>query len=87
MMDDDYALALQLQSELFEENKSRDIGATENESGYSHQINEPTSLIDPYWELTDPNPDVRALFLQFNERFFWNRLAGIEVRWSPRMTL
>ncbi|ESO96447.1 hypothetical protein LOTGIDRAFT_73580, partial [Lottia gigantea] len=44
------------------------------------------SLVDEFWELSDPNPDIRALFLQFNERFFWGRLSGIEVKWSPRMT-
>lgn len=45
------------------------------------------SLIDPTWELIDPNPDVHTLFLTFNNQFFWGRLAGVEVRWSPRMTL
>lgn len=80
-MDEDYALALQLQSEYFMENES---------SIYSNDVGskkEPKSLVDPYWEMTDPNPDIRALFLQFNERFFWGRLSGIEVKWSPRMTL
>lgn len=47
----------------------------------------PLSLIDTQWELLDPTPDPRALFLQFNDRFFWGKLAGVEVRWSPRMTL
>ncbi|KAG1673031.1 SprT-like domain-containing protein Spartan [Nymphon striatum] len=45
------------------------------------------SLIDDYWEKADPNPDIHALFLQFNEIFFWKKLTGVEVRWSPRMTL
>jgi hypothetical protein len=35
----------------------------------------------------DPNPDIRALFLTFNDLFFFGKLAGIEVKWSPRMTL
>jgi hypothetical protein len=82
-MDDDYALALQLQSEFFE--------SGDNFHEFSNSVtkngNEPRSLVDPYWEVTDPNPDVRALFLQFNDRFFWGSLAGVEVRWSPRMTL
>ena len=76
----DYILALQLQDQLLEENELKHHDSTK----------EPTnsmSLVDPYWETTDPNPDIRALFLQFNDRFFWGRLAGIEVRWSPRMTL
>lgn len=48
---------------------------------------QPLSLIDNQWELLDPTPDPRALFLQFNDKFFWGRLAGVEVKWSPRMTL
>ena len=45
------------------------------------------SIIDPQWEVIDPSPDIHALFIQFNHRFFWGRLEGVEVRWSPRMTL
>ncbi|KER20755.1 hypothetical protein T265_10775 [Opisthorchis viverrini] len=45
------------------------------------------SLVDPMWELIDPAPDVRALFLQFNSTFFDGKLSSVEVRWSPRMTL
>lgn len=82
-MDDDYALALQLQSEFFQDSHT----ISECNDTFTKKGNEPRSLVDPYWEVTDPNPDVRALFLQFNDRFFWGRLAGIEVRWSPRMTL
>ncbi|KAL4238550.1 hypothetical protein ACF0H5_003257 [Mactra antiquata] len=82
-MDEDYALALQLQSEFFEDKDV--VLATDKHN--DHDSDEPKSLVDPYWELTDPNPDIRALFLQFNDRFFWGRLCGIEVRWSPRMTL
>ncbi|XP_060739853.1 DNA-dependent metalloprotease SPRTN [Tachysurus vachellii] len=45
------------------------------------------SIVDESWEMLDPNPDVRAMFLQFNEMFFWGKLSGVEVKWSPRMTL
>lgn len=45
------------------------------------------SVVDPSWELLDPSPDIRGLFLQFNQLFFWGKLAGVEVKWSPRMTL
>ena len=76
--DEDYILALQLQEQLNEQNTFDQA---------DQKVLKSPSLVDPYWEMTDPNPDVRALFLQFNERFFWGRLAGIEVRWSPRMTL
>ncbi|CAG0919113.1 unnamed protein product [Notodromas monacha] len=47
----------------------------------------PMSLIDPEWELIDPNPDIFSLFGEFNKRFFWGALFSVEVRWSPRMTL
>ena len=45
------------------------------------------SVVDPKWETVDPNPDVQALFLQFNDTYFWGKLLCIEVKWSPRMTL
>nr|XP_053633453.1 DNA-dependent metalloprotease SPRTN-like isoform X2 [Cherax quadricarinatus] len=45
------------------------------------------SLIDASWEMIDPNPDIHTLFLVFNDQFFWGRLSGVEVKWSPRMTL
>ena len=45
------------------------------------------SIIAPEWEDVDPTPDLHALFVQYNERFFWGKLSGCEVRWSPRMTL
>ena len=44
------------------------------------------SVVDPRWETIDPLPDARALFIEFNGKYFWNKLAGVEVRWSPRMT-
>ena len=46
----------------------------------------PLSVIDPSWELIDPIPDVRQLFLQFNDVYFGGQVAGVEVKWSPRMT-
>ncbi|XP_056150824.1 DNA-dependent metalloprotease SPRTN [Lampris incognitus] len=47
----------------------------------------PMSVVDESWELLDPNPNIRAMFLEFNETFFWGKLGGVEVKWSPRMTL
>ncbi|XP_034755586.1 sprT-like domain-containing protein Spartan [Etheostoma cragini] len=47
----------------------------------------PLSIVDASWETLDPSPDVRAMFLEFNETFFWGKLCGVEVKWSPRMTL
>ncbi|KAK1135786.1 hypothetical protein K0M31_000360 [Melipona bicolor] len=46
----------------------------------------PRTLIDHTLELIDPTPNIYTLFVQFNERFFWNVLLPVEVKWSPRMT-
>uniref|UniRef100_A0A673B4N5 DNA-dependent metalloprotease SPRTN n=1 Tax=Sphaeramia orbicularis TaxID=375764 RepID=A0A673B4N5_9TELE len=51
------------------------------------QPQRPMSVVDESWEMLDPNPDVRAMFLEFNDTFFWGKLSGVEVKWSPRMTL
>nr|XP_004659753.2 DNA-dependent metalloprotease SPRTN isoform X1 [Jaculus jaculus] len=74
-MDEDLALALRLQEEW-------DLQAALREAA-----REPLSLVDSSWELVDPTPDLRALFVQFNDRFFWGQLEAVEVKWSARMTL
>lgn len=51
------------------------------------QPERPLSIVDESWETLDPNPDVRSMFLEFNDMFFWGKLCGVEVKWSPRMTL
>ncbi|EGT39680.1 hypothetical protein CAEBREN_23268 [Caenorhabditis brenneri] len=43
------------------------------------------SVVDPSFELLDPCPDIHALFIQFDTRFFGGSLACCEVKWSPRM--
>ncbi|KAJ8270701.1 hypothetical protein GJAV_G00118250 [Gymnothorax javanicus] len=53
----------------------------------SFEPERPMSIVDESWEMLDPSPDVRAMFLQFNDMFFWGKLCGVEVKWSPRMTL
>ena len=45
----------------------------------------PVSCVSAEWETIDPTPDLHALFLEFNQTFFWGRLVMCEVRWSPRM--
>ncbi|XP_064623736.1 DNA-dependent metalloprotease SPRTN-like [Lineus longissimus] len=101
--DDDYQLALLLQAEYDQETAASAaeddiyfVGADGSPSlaipSISHlplpgSPGSPKSIVDKEWELLDPNPDIRALFLQFNEMYFWSRLTGIEVKWSPRMTL
>nr|XP_033794630.1 sprT-like domain-containing protein Spartan [Geotrypetes seraphini] len=88
-MEQDLRLARQLQEQY-----DRELAVAEEEEGnlVSGQLRPPSvdvgrSVVDPAWELLDPSPDVRALFLQFNERFFWGKLSSVEVKWSPRMTL
>uniref|UniRef100_A0A3P9PUF4 DNA-dependent metalloprotease SPRTN n=1 Tax=Poecilia reticulata TaxID=8081 RepID=A0A3P9PUF4_POERE len=51
------------------------------------QPERPLSIVDKSWEMLDPNPDLRSMFLEFNDMFFWGKLNGVEVKWSPRMTL
>lgn len=50
-------------------------------------IQYPNSIVDEEWEYLDPTPDIHALFMQFNERFFDNKLMTVVVEWSPRMTV
>nr|KAF6400042.1 SprT-like N-terminal domain [Molossus molossus] len=74
-MDEDLVLALRLQEEW---------NLTVPERA---RAQEPLSLVDASWELVDPTPDLQALFVQFNDRFFWGQLEAVEVKWSKRMTL
>ncbi|XP_069428384.1 DNA-dependent metalloprotease SPRTN isoform X3 [Ovis canadensis] len=74
-MDEDLVLALQLQEEW-------NLQVSEREPAQ-----EPLSLVDASWELVDPTPDLQALFVLFNDRFFWGQLEAVEVKWSVRMTL
>lgn len=87
---DDYALALQLSMD-----DSSAVGGLlsamtrpelkEISNSASNERFSP--VIDNTWELIDPNPDARELFVQFNRKYFWDKLNGVEVRWSSRMTL
>ncbi|XP_007507917.2 DNA-dependent metalloprotease SPRTN [Monodelphis domestica] len=75
-MEEDFVLALKLQEEWNTEVPT-----------FVPPPREPKSLVDESWELVDPNPDPRALFVQFNKLYFWGRLEAVEVKWSFRMTL
>ena len=97
-LDQDEALALQLQAQFMEELENGDYEVHEEMSNIvpTHDVlskspmkkkGPKTSVIAPEWEDLDPTPDLHALFLQFNDQFFWGRLSGCEVKWSPRMTL
>ena len=79
-MDSDFALARALQEQFDEEESFKS-----EVSPFRTDI----SIVDNYWELADPNPNIHELFLQFDAMYFKNSLnnAGVEVKWSPRMTL
>ena len=94
----DFDLAKRLQEEYDREtaanlqedsaSKSSENGRKQSDSrGTSSLCSSDLSPVDSSLELSDPSPDIRELFLQYNERFFWGKLLGIEVKWSPRMTL
>ncbi|XP_051954564.1 DNA-dependent metalloprotease SPRTN [Xyrauchen texanus] len=103
MEDDDFLLALRLQEQFDNEtsapawtdddypsSKKRKIDSHDLMDVISHSRSrpeKPMSVVDGSWEMLDPNPDVRAMFLQFNDMFFWGKLSGVEVKWSARMTL
>lgn len=43
------------------------------------------NLVDPSYELIDPNPDIFLLFIQFNDQFFYGALGSCTVEWSKKM--
>lgn len=102
MEDEDFLLALRLQEQFDQETSAagwsdEDCPASKKrkiESSGVIPFSQPSprperslSIVDESWETLDPSPDVRAMFLQFNDSFFWGKLSGVEVKWSPRMTL
>lgn len=102
-MADDFAVALQLQEQLYRESDdNNDILISDGTNGFSFEgyvdnssigarktsgVNSVSSLCDESWELVDPSPDAWALFVEFNKKYFWGKLTGVELRWSARMTL
>lgn len=65
--------------------KAQDVKNKYNDS--KKKSHKEASIVDSSWEYIDPTPDVHALFIQFDNRFFWGKLRSVEVRWSRRMTL
>jgi hypothetical protein len=86
---DDLALALALQEEEAllseDENFSRSLVLAGTTTAQPN--NDCKTIVDKSWDLIDPTPDLRALFVEFNQRYFWGALESVEVRWSPRMSL
>ncbi|XP_076394589.1 DNA-dependent metalloprotease SPRTN isoform X1 [Megachile rotundata] len=77
----------ELAYELHQQNNC--LGLTENAilpENRNKENYKPRTLIDQTLELIDPTPNIHTLFVQFNERFFWNVLLPVEVKWSNRMT-
>ena len=86
--DVDLAYALSLQEELDKEQKKEESSYFKSVIPFTSNMNvAPVSVVDESWELIDPIPDIRQLFLQFNDVYFKGRLGSVEVKWSPRMTL
>jgi hypothetical protein len=82
----DWRIALALQASLDGSlDKLKRGGKKESSDVKQHPAD--ISIVDEYWEYADPNPDIRELFVQFNDMFFDGLLAGCEVKWSSRMTL
>ena len=87
-LDLDYAIALSLQ-EQFNQKEKLDVKKSEAELQVIKNHYDPRRIVDPCLELQDPHPNIHDLFVQFDAMFFERKLvnSGVEVRWSPRMTL
>ena len=84
----DFALALSLQDK-FNQEASLQKASTAIPTEVVEKRYDPRKIVDEYWELADPNPNIHDLFVEFDAMFFKSALtnAGVEVRWSYKMTL
>ncbi|KAH8341710.1 hypothetical protein KR074_007261 [Drosophila pseudoananassae] len=53
---------------------------------HNDYLNQTQNLVHPEWELIDPTPDIYAMFIRFDEKFFQKRLGAVCLEWSKRMT-
>ena len=85
--DQDYLIALQIQYDL-DNDENLDKSKDEKQTG-NKQLEMPPDkhLVNPEWELIDPNPDIRALFQEYDKKYFYSRLGSCIVEWSKRMTI
>ncbi|KAE8578946.1 hypothetical protein XENTR_v10023844 [Xenopus tropicalis] len=60
---------------------------TDGDPGVTQPAIEQLSVVDPYWEVLDPKPDIHALFDDFNKRFFRGLLPPIDLKWSNRLCI
>ncbi|XP_033211355.1 sprT-like domain-containing protein Spartan [Belonocnema kinseyi] len=82
----DSHLAWELHNQI---NRLDVTGITENAAFPDSNLKEnykPKTLIDNTLEIIDPTPNIHTLFVQFDKRFFGNKLLPVEVKWSHRMT-
>lgn len=90
---EDYMIALQLQMQMDVYADDDDVKIERDEKNdYNNKqlVGSPlssTQLTDPQWDLIDPCPDIRAMFVEFNKKYFWNSLGSCLVEWSKRMTI
>ncbi|OCT99954.1 hypothetical protein XELAEV_18005738mg [Xenopus laevis] len=47
---------------------------------------DPKHVVDPYWEIINPKPDIQALFEEFNILFFYGCLPPIDLKWTNRVS-
>ena len=91
--DQDYMLALQLQMQLDADDSEYDAKKTSAQTSskspnkFSSQSNASEAISNPEWDLIDPCPDIRAMFQEFDKKYFWNSLGSCIVEWSKRMTI
>ena len=85
----DLAIALSLQQAFDNETnlEQKKYEKRQNERGETSF--DQKSVVGKHLELSDPNPNIHDLFVQYDAMFFWRTLvsSGVAVRWSPRMTL
>uniref|UniRef100_A0A146KJH6 Protein with SprT-like domain at the N terminus n=2 Tax=Lygus hesperus TaxID=30085 RepID=A0A146KJH6_LYGHE len=84
-MFNDFELAKKLQEDEHKAAKWNQTSKTKSKGSAKENTMQPSSLIDPTWELIDPNPNIHSLFIAFDKKYFWNTLGAVEVKWSPRM--
>ena len=85
----DLAIALSLQQTFDNETQTERRKHEKAQEEWSDRSWDPKSVVDKSLELSDPNPNIHDLFVQYDAMFFWRKLvsSGVAVRWSPRMTL
>ncbi|KAE8631954.1 hypothetical protein XENTR_v10001372 [Xenopus tropicalis] len=60
---------------------------TDGDPAVTQPAIEQLSVVDPYWEVLDPKPDIHVLFDNFNKRFFRGLLPPIDLKWSNRLCI